>query len=172
MDMTAIVAVDQNWGIGYQNQLLFRIPADQKFFRETTTGGVVVMGRKTLFSFPKQAPLPNRTNLVLTRDPSFQREGVTVIHGREELMELLKGYEREKVFLIGGEQVYREFLDLCNSALVTKIHASRPADAFFPNLDDRKDWCFKEESDAGSFEDVSFSFCRYERNTNATTPKP
>lgn len=161
--MTAIVAVDQNWGIGNGNKLQFRIPADQKFFRETTTGGVVVMGRKTFESFPKQRPLPNRVNIVLSRDPSFHPEGVIVAAGEEALDCVLEQHTGKKVFLIGGAQIYRTFLSRCKEALVTKVEAVREADAFFPDLDKDPDWSLEETSDPVEHEGVAFSFCRYVR---------
>ena len=161
--MTAIVAVDQNWGIGKCNRLLFRIPADQKFFRETTTGGVVVMGRKTFESFPKQQPLKNRVNIVLSRDPSFHPEGVITVNGEEALNRELEAYTGKKIFLIGGEQIYRTFLSRCEEALVTKVEAMRETDAFFPDLDEDPDWLLEEKSETMMHEGITFSFCRYRR---------
>ncbi len=161
--MTAIVAVDQNWGIGNGNRLLFRIPADQRFFRETTTGGVVVMGRKTFESFPKQQPLPNRVNIVLSRDPSFHPEGVIVANKEGDLDRVLEQHVGKKVFLIGGAQIYHAFLGRCEEALVTKVEAVRDADTFFPDLDADPDWILKETGSPMEHEGVVFSFCRYVR---------
>ena len=100
--MNLIAAVDKNWAIGYQNKLLTSIPEDMKFFRQTTTGKVVVMGRKTLESFPGKKPLKNRTNIVLTKNPSYQAEGAIVVHNEDELREELKKYDSEDIFVIGG----------------------------------------------------------------------
>ena len=161
--MTAIVAADQNWGIGYQNRLLFRIKEDQRFFRETTEGGVVVMGRKTFQSLPKQKPLKNRINIVLSKDPAFHPEGAFVVNGEETLFEKLSAYKKESVFLIGGEQVYKAFLSECDLALVTRVEAIKEADAYFPDLDRDSAWALTERSEQKEEEGIYFTFCRYER---------
>ena len=119
--MNLIAAVDQNWAIGNKNELLVRIPADQKFFRETTTGKVVVMGRKTLESFPNGLPLKNRTNIVLTHDHTYKVPGAVVVHDMDELHEELKKYDSEDIYVIGGETIYRQLLDECDVAHITKI---------------------------------------------------
>ena len=106
--MNLIVAVDKNWAIGKNNELLVRIPADQKFFRETTTGKVVVMGRKTLESFPNGLPLKNRTNIVLTHNQDYEVKGAIVVHSMEELHEELKKYNDEDIYVIGGEKIYEQ----------------------------------------------------------------
>ena len=138
--MQLIAAVDRNWAIGKNNQLLVRIPADQKFFREVTTGKVVVMGRKTLESFPNGMPLKNRTNIVLTRNPDYQVKDAIVVHSMDELHEELKKYNSDDVFIIGGEKIYEQMLDECDVAHITKIEFAYDADAYFPNLDEREDW--------------------------------
>ena len=98
--MNLIAAVDKNWGIGYENKLLVSIPDDMKFFREVTTGNVVVMGRKTLESFPGGSPLKNRTNIVLSRNPGFAPKGVIVVHNPEELKEELKKYDSSDIYVV------------------------------------------------------------------------
>ena len=124
--MNMIVNVDKNWGIGLNNKLLVSIPADMKFFRQTTTGNVVVMGRKTLESFPNGLPLKNRRNIVLTRDPEYKVKDAEIVHSREELMELLKDCDSSRVYVIGGESVYRMLLPDCDTVHVTKVdHALR-----------------------------------------------
>lgn len=105
--MNLIVAVDKNWAIGLGNKLLVSIPADMKFFRQTTTGKVVVMGRKTLESFPGGQPLKNRTNIIITRDPAYQVKDGIVVSTIEEAVEELKKYKEEDIFVIGGESIYR-----------------------------------------------------------------
>ena len=100
--MKAILAADKNWGIGYNNHLLVSIPSDMKFFRQTTTGKVVVMGRKTLESFPNGMPLKNRTNIVLTGNQNYQVKDAIVVHSEDELMEELKKYDTDDVYVIGG----------------------------------------------------------------------
>ena len=94
--MKAILSADKNWGIGYQNKLLVSIPSDMKFFRETTTGNVVVMGRKTLESFPNGLPLKNRINIVLTGNPDYQVKDAVIVHSQDELMDELKKYDTER----------------------------------------------------------------------------
>ena len=100
--MNLIAAVDKNWAIGLNNKLLVSIPADMKFFREVTTGNVVVMGRKTLESFPNGLPLKKRTNIVLTSDRSYQVKDAVIVHDMEELREELKKYPSERIYVIGG----------------------------------------------------------------------
>ena len=125
--MNLIANVDRNWAIGKNNKLLVRIPDDMKFFRQTTTGKVVVMGRKTLESFPGGMPLKNRTNLVLTSDPGYRVKDAVVLHSMEELRKELEKYPDEDVFVIGGESVYRQLLPLCDVAHITKTDGrSRP----------------------------------------------
>ena len=108
--MNMIVAVDNNWAIGNHNELLVSIPADMKFFRQETDGKVVVMGRKTLESFPNGMPLVNRVNIVLTENPDYQVKGAKIVHSLAELQEELKQYRSEDVYVIGGEQIYRQML--------------------------------------------------------------
>ena len=119
--MNLIVAVDENWAIGKDNKLLVSIPSDMKFFRETTTGKVVVMGRKTLESFPNGLPLKNRTNIVLTRNRDYQVKDAIVVHSVPELLVKLDKYSSEDVYVIGGDSVYQELLPYCDVAHVTKI---------------------------------------------------
>ena len=162
--MNLIVCVDAKWGIGYKNELLVRIPSDQKFFRETTTGKVVVMGRKTLDSFPGGKPLKNRTNIVLTstENPSVRDEEIYV-KNIDECLEKLKEFNPEDVFIIGGDSIYKQFLQYCDTALVTKIDKAYQADSFFPNLDKDDEWEIESESDEQTYFDNTFSFVTYKR---------
>ena len=162
--MNLIVCVDSNWGIGYKNELLVRIPSDQKFFRETTTGKVVVMGRKTLDSFPGQKPLKNRTNIVITSNKSLtSKDGEIYVHSIEECLELLKEYNDEDIFIIGGSSVYKEFLDDCDKCIVTFIDKEYEADAYFPNLDQMPEWELTEESDEQVYFDLTYTYRIYTR---------
>lgn len=161
--MNLIVAVDKNWAIGKGNQLLVSIPQDMKFFRETTMGKVVVMGRKTLETFPGGQPLKKRTNIVLTRDKDYDVKDAIVVHTIEELLEELKNYESEGIFVIGGETVYRQLLPYCNLAHVTKINHAYEADTYFPNLDEMDDWEVTGVSDEQTYFDLEYEFVRYER---------
>ena len=161
--MNLIAAVDQNWAIGNKNQLLVKIPADQKFFRETTTGKVVVMGRKTLESFPNGLPLKNRTNIVLTRDKNYQVKDAIILHSLEELREELKKYLSEDIYVIGGETIYRQLLDECDVAHITKVEFAYDADAYFPNLDELPEWKITADSEEQTYFDLEYYFYKYER---------
>ena len=132
--MKLIVAADRNWAIGKNNKLMWSIPADMKFFRETTQGNVVIMGRKTLESFPQGQPLKNRVNIVITRNPSYKVKDAVVVHSVEEAIEESRKYDGD-VFVIGGESIYRAMLPYCDTALVTRIDYAYEADTWFPNLD-------------------------------------
>ncbi len=161
--MNLIVAVDKNWAIGYRNKLLVSIPEDMKFFRTTTTGKVVVMGRKTLESFPNGLPLKNRTNIVLTRNPEYRVKDAEVCTSVEEVLELLKQYPTEDVYVIGGDTIYRQLLPYCDVAHVTRIDQAYTADAWFPNLEEDPDWELTGESEEKTYFDLEFTFCKYER---------
>lgn len=152
--MNLIVAADANWGIGKDNKLLVSIPADMKFFRNTTTGNVVIMGRKTLESFPGGLPLKNRVNIVLTRDKNYQAKGAVVVHSVEEALEEAKKYE-EEVYVIGGDSVYKQMLPYCSKAYVTKIDFAYEADSFFPDLDKEGEWKVTGRSEEQTYFDLS-----------------
>ncbi|MFV0402101.1 MAG: dihydrofolate reductase [Oscillospiraceae bacterium] len=164
--MQAIVAVSQNWGIGHRGDLLFHIKPDLQFFRDTTRGKVIVMGRTTLDSLPGTKLLSERIPFVLTRDKALSREGVTFCHSVEELLEKLAAYPSEDIFSIGGGEIYRLLLPWCDSALVTRVEASSSADAFFPNLDEERGWVLEERGERQEYEGLGYAFCRY-RNTEA-----
>lgn len=161
--MNLIVAVDENWAIGYKNELLIRIPADMKMFRQETTGKVVVLGRKTLETFPNAQPLKNRTNIILSANKDYKVKDATVVHSIEELLEELKNYAEQDIYIIGGETIYRQMLPYCNVAHITKIDRSYEADAYFPNLDTDPAWEVTAESDEQSYFDTTYSFVKYER---------
>lgn len=161
--MNLIVAVDKNWAIGNQNRLLVSIPADMKFFRETTMNKVVVMGRKTLESFPNGMPLKKRTNIVLTRDKNYQVKDAIVLHTVEEVLEELKKYNEEDIYIIGGESIYRQFLPYCKVAHVTKVNHAYEADTYFPNLDEKDEWVVTGVSEEQTYFDLEYEFVRYER---------
>ena len=161
--MNLIVAVDKNWAIGMGNKLLVSIPRDMKFFRETTQGKVVAMGRKTLESFPGGQPLKNRVNIVLTSDKNYQVKGTVVVHSIEEMVEELKKYDEEEIFVIGGESIYRQLLPYCKKAYITKIDHAYQADTFFPNLDQDPQWQMTKISDEQTYFDLEYVFTIYER---------
>ncbi len=159
--MNLIVAVDKNWAIGKDNKLLVSIPDDMKFFRETTTGKVVVMGRKTLESFPGGKPLKNRVNIVLTRDSNYQVKDAVVVHSKDELDKELKKYNPDDIFVIGGESIYKMLLDECSRAFVTYVDYSYDADTYFPNLDEKPEWKLARESEEQTYYDIEFYFRTY-----------
>lgn len=161
--MNLIVAVDKNWAIGLNNKLLVRIPSDQKFFREETTGKVVVLGRKTLETFPGGLPLKNRTNIILSTDKNYKVKDAVVVHSIEELLEEVKKYDSEDVYIIGGESVYREMLPYCDTAHVTKINHAYEADTYFPNLDELSEWSITATSEEQTYFDLEFEFVKYEK---------
>ena len=161
--MNLIAAVDKNWAIGCKNKLLVSIPADMKFFRETTTGKVVVMGRKTLESFPNGQPLKKRVNIVLTHDKNFKAGDVIIVHSMEELREELKKYPSEDIYVIGGETIYKQLLDDCDVAHITKIDYAFEADAYFPNLDEMPEWKITQDSEEQTYFDLEYYFYKYEK---------
>lgn len=165
--MNIIVAVDNNWAIGSRNKLLVSIPRDQKHFREETTGRVIVLGRKTLETFPQGQPLQNRTNIILSRDRNYRVKGAVVVHSMEELMEELKKYDPKEVYVVGGESVYRQLLPYCDTAHVTKIDHAYEADAHFPDLDRDPEWEITADSDEQTYFDIAYTFLKYERKTQA-----
>lgn len=161
--MNLIAAVDENWAIGKNNQLLVSIPADMKFFRTTTTGKVVVMGRKTLESFPNGLPLKNRTNIVLTHDRSYRVKDAIIVYSMDELWEELKKYDSDDIYVIGGESIYRQLVDACDVAHITKIDFAYDADAYFPNLDEKTDWELTADSEEQTYFDLIYHFLKYEK---------
>ena len=161
--MNLIVAVDSNWAIGKENKLLVSIPQDMKFFRETTKGKVVAMGRKTLESFPGGQPLKNRVNVVLTTDKNYKVKDTVIVHSVEEMVEELKKYNSEDVYVIGGESIYRQLLPYCTQAYVTKIDHAYDADTYFPDLDADPEWEMTKISDEQTYFDLEYVFVIYER---------
>ena len=161
--MKIIVAADKNWGIGKDNKLLVSIPADMKMFRQETTGKVCVMGRKNLESFPGGLPLKNRTNIVLTHNQNYKVKDAIIVHSIEELLEELKKYNSEDVYVIGGESIYRQLLPYCTKAYVTKIDHAYDADTYFPDLDADPEWEMTKISDEQTYFDLEYVFAIYER---------
>ncbi len=136
--LIAIVHVDREWGIGKGNDMMFSLPKDMKFFRETTSGHTVVMGGNTLRSFPGQKPLKNRVNIVLSRGQV--RDDCVIVRSYDELKRELKARQNEDIYVIGGGEVYKELLPYCDEALVTKVDAVGGGEVFFPNLDEHPDF--------------------------------
>ena len=161
--MNAIAAVDVNWAIGNKNRLLTSIPADMKFFREKTMGHVVVMGRKTLESFPNGLPIKNRVNIVLTANRSYKVKDAIIVHTKEELLEELKKYDSNELYVIGGGSIYEMLIPYCDTAYITKIDHAYAADTYFPNLDQMDDWEMTEVSEEQTCFDLEYVFAKYER---------
>lgn len=160
----AILHADREWGIGKSNSLMFKIPADMKFFKETTVGNVVVMGSNTLKSLPDGKPLKGRTNIVLYPDGE-KREDCTVVNSLEELFTEIKKYDSDKVFVIGGAMLYKTLLPYCSEVLVTKVDAVGDADAFFENLDKNKNFTLIYESEPVETNGLQIRFTTYKNTT-------
>ena len=158
--MNAIVAVDKKWGIGKNNDLLFSIPEDMKFFRTTTSGKVVVMGANTLRSFPGGNPLKNRTNIVLST--TIKRDDCVVVDSLDKLLEEIKKYPKDEVYLIGGARLYKTLLPYCDKVLVTKVDADGGAEVFFDNLDEKENFKCVYESETLETNGYKIKFTTYE----------
>ncbi len=157
--MKLIVAVDRNWGIGYKNRLLAHISPDLKRFRALTAGHPVLLGRRTLETFPGGKPLPGRRNLILSATAGCAPEGAEVYSSLDAALKAAP----EDTFVIGGESVYRALLPFCDTAYVTKILASFPADAFFPNLDQEPDWATAQTDAVMEYGDLQFQYVTYRK---------
>ena len=157
--MRAIFHADRAWGIGRGNDLMFRLPRDMKFFRETTKGKVVVMGLNTLRSFPEGKPLKNRTNIVLC--PEDAGEGVISVHSLDELLREVKKYPAEDVYVIGGASVYRLLIPYCAEVLVTRVDAVGGADTFVPDLDADANFALVAESEPVEDNGYMIRVCTY-----------
>lgn len=160
--LSAIVAVCDDWGIGLDGGMVVENREDMRHFVACTTGHPVIMGRRTLESFPGGRPLKNRRNVVLTRDASFSTAGVEVVHSVDEALDAVA--DEGEAWVIGGGQVYGLFLPHCSEAVVTRNHCVRPSDTRFPNLDARPDWRLAEVREGGVTPDgVPFDFATYRR---------
>lgn len=157
--MNVIVAVDENWAIGKDGDQLIYLKEDLKRFQALTSGHTVILGRKTLSTFPGGRPLKNRRNLILSRNPQFQAEGAEIFSSVEELVKQTD----EDAFVIGGASVYEQLLPYCDRAYITKIHAHFPADTYFPNLDQSEEWKVTEESESLEQDEISYHYVTYSR---------
>ena len=158
--MELIVAVYDDWGIGKDGTQPVALSTDRKFFRETTRGATVIVGRRTVEDFPEKKPLPGRKNIMLTKSGQ-DYPGFTVVSSPEEAVEVTKNQDR--VMVIGGGSIYRQMLSLCNTAYVTKVHTQVDSDTFFPNLDEDEDWTLAEVLQSGEENDISYEMCLYRR---------
>lgn len=158
--MELIVAVYDDWGIGKDGTQPIALSADRKFFRETTRGAMVIVGRKTLADFPGGKPLPNRVNVVLTRQ-GLDMDGVVVCHSPEEAVRLANDAQRAMV--IGGGSIYKQMLPFCDTAYITKVHTAPESDTFFPNLDQDPQWKLVEILQEGEENGIAYQMCLYKR---------
>ncbi len=158
--MKLIVAVYDDWGIGCEGTQPIALSADRKFFRECTRGAMVIAGRRTVADFPGGKPLPNRINVVLSRQ-NIDLPGFTVVHSPAEALALAKTADRAMV--IGGGSVYRQLLPLCDTAYITKVHCVTPCDTFFPNLDADPAWTLSRVLQSGEENSIAYDICLYTR---------
>lgn len=162
--MKLIVAVDNEWGIGNKGDLLARVKADLMNFKDLTTGKIVILGSNTLATFPGGKALKNRTNIVLHPSDEYKPENTTVVHSIDHLLEEVKKYDTDDVFVIGGASVYKQMLRYCDTAYVTKFHKSFEKDVYFPNLDEDDEWRLvsigeKQISDPEKDTEPNLEFC-------------
>lgn len=160
--MNIIAAVYSDWGIGSKGRQPVVIPEDRRFFKEMTTGGVIIAGRITFEAF--SGPLPNRKNIVLTRNEVYKAEGAVVAHSESEVLDNISGYKNDKIFVAGGGDIFRLFLPLCAYAYVTKIEASPLSDTFFPDLDALTGWSLKQRGTSNVSRGLRYSFDLYKNH--------
>ena len=158
--MELIVAVYDDWGIGKDGTQPIALSADRKFFRETTRGAMVIVGRRTIEDFPGQKPLPGRVNVAISRN-NTEIPGFTLCHSPEEAVKLAK--TAEKAFVTGGGSIYRQMLPYCDAAYVTKVHCNPESDTFFPNLDQEKGWFLEQILQSGEENGVKYEMCLYRK---------
>lgn len=160
-DLILIASADRNWGLGKDNKLLKRIPEDLKRFSELTRGNAIIVGRKTLESFKDKKPLPDRINIVLTKDKNYYCEGAVIINSIEELFNEIEKIN-EKVFVCGGATIYKQLLPYCESALITQIDEEYEADTYLVNLEENSNWT---KTDVGDWQEsraeVRFRYVEY-----------
>lgn len=159
--MKLIVAVARNWGIGNEGDLLFKVPKDMEFFKNSTLNKVVVMGRKTLLSLPGGNPLKDRTNIVMTTNVNFKKDNCIIVNSKEALFEEIKKYNDDDVFLIGGGKLYNELYPYCSEAYITKFDAILEADTYLHNFDDDKNWLLTYASEVHEHNGLKFIFNTY-----------
>lgn len=159
--MILIASADENWGIGYKGSLLVRISNDMKNFRRLTTGNAIVLGRKTLETFPNGLPLANRTNIILTHNKDFKAKDAIIVHDMKELFKEISYFKKDEVFVVGGESVYKLLAPYCDKAIITKIDYKYQADAHIPDLDALPDWELVEESEEETCFDIIYTYKTY-----------
>jgi dihydrofolate reductase len=168
--MNLIVAVDRNWAIGNNGELLARIKGDQQYFKNATLEKVVILGRETLNTFPNGNPLKQRTNIILSRDINYKIENALVVHSIKELLSCVEAYNPDDVFVIGGQSVYEQLLPYSDTAFITKIQDSFVADKYFPNLDILSDWELVSSSEEHIENTTVFTFNIYKKKYSSNKP--
>ena len=160
-----ILNCDVNYGIGRKNGLLFSLPKDMAFFRATTLGHTVALGENTLLSFPGSKPLPKRSHIVLSQDPTHNYEGVNNVHSLEDFLLAIKvALAQDDVYVIGGASIYRQLLPYCDDVLLTKVNEDGNAEVFFENLDENPAFALESQSDWEEDNGHHIAFCRYLNN--------
>lgn len=161
--MNLIVAVDQNWAIGNNGELLETIKGDLEYFKSKTIGKTIILGRETLKTFPKASPLKDRINIVLTKDTSLIIQNGIIVNSIEELLQETKKFNTEDIYVVGGASVYTQLLPYVSRAYVTKFNKEHPADKYFPNLDLSKSWILTQTSEILTENAVDYTFNIYDR---------
>lgn len=162
-----IAAVAENLVIGKDNDLVWNLPDDMRFFMQTTSGHHVIMGRKNYESIPqKYRPLPNRTNIIITRQKDYTAEGAHVVHSLEDALEIARENGEAEAFIIGGGEIYKMGLEVADTMYLTEIHAPFAGDAYFPTWD-RAKWqqLKREHHPKDEKHDYAFDFVTYERKS-------
>lgn len=168
--MNLIVNVTQNWGIGFEDKLLVSLRADLERFARLTTGKTLILGRRTLATFPGGRPLKNRTNLILSASPGYAVEGAAVVRSLEALLQAIKTLPPEDVWVAGGESVYRQLLPYCRAAFVTRVSVTPPADRFFPDLDRLEQWTLVQASPMMEENGSRFQYLEYRNSAPLAVP--
>lgn len=163
--MKTIVAVDNRWGIGKNNDLLFHLPSDMKHFREVTLNKIVVMGLNTLKSLPESKPLKNRLNIVLSDEPIEPQDNLIICSSLQEVFSTLSQYSTDDIFIIGGGMMYNQLCDYCSEAIVTKVYCDGEATVFFPNLDNKDNWRLSSCDPLMTEKNLTFQYCEYINNS-------
>lgn len=161
--MNLIACVDSHWGIGNKGKVLVSIPSERKLFQELTTGKVVVAGRKTMEALPGGTTLKGRTSVVLTSKKDYSYGDAIVVHNMEEAMSVLKEYNDDDIYIMGGSKVYEEFLPYCNRAFITKIDYTYEADCFLHNLDKDDEWVITHDTEEQTYYDLEYIFYQYQK---------
>ncbi len=162
--MNLIASVDKNWAIGNEGQLLAKVSEDMRWFKEHTLGRAVIMGRTTLDTFPKGEPLPNRTNIVFSKDQSLMIDDCLVVNSLEELRKALYEFHSDDIFVVGGASIYEMLLPSCHYAYITKFDQEFAADRYLANIDNLPDWELLYTSEDKFQDGMRYNFCKYRNN--------